>query len=99
MIELARMYPFNLLPKICDIMWCLSRSEVLQPLLLYCHFIQVFLLISPKGSKIFAGTDSNTVQSYLLPEGSPDGILCRFTAPVTHINLSEDGKKLVAGAG
>ncbi|XP_071835170.1 WD repeat and HMG-box DNA-binding protein 1-like isoform X2 [Apostichopus japonicus] len=51
------------------------------------------------GNKVFAGTESNTVQSYLLPDGSPDGILCRFTAPVTHIDLSEDGKKLVAGAG
>lgn len=52
-----------------------------------------------QGNKVFAGTESNTVQSYLLPDGSPDGILCRFTAPVTHIDLSEDGKKLVAGAG
>jgi TATA-box binding protein (TBP) (component of TFIID and TFIIIB) len=32
------------------------------------------------------------------PEGSPDGILTRFTAPANHMVINKSGKTLVAGS-
>ncbi|KAH3854450.1 WD repeat and HMG-box DNA-binding protein 1-like [Dreissena polymorpha] len=54
--------------------------------------------IAIKGSRYFAATDTNTIQAYNFPEGTPDGILTRFTAPANHIVLNKTGKILVAGA-
>nr|XP_054758246.1 WD repeat and HMG-box DNA-binding protein 1-like [Lytechinus pictus] len=47
---------------------------------------------------LYSASDSNTVQAYTFPEGQSDGIIARFTAPVSHISLSQDGRFLVAGA-
>lgn len=43
-------------------------------------------------------TDTNLVQTYTMDEGSPFGIITRFTAPATHIVVSKDGDT-VAAAG
>ena len=57
-----------------------------------------FLLIYCQANRYFAGTDNNTVQAYTFPDGTPDGILTRFTAPVNSITLNASGSTLVAGA-
>ncbi|KAL4237943.1 WD repeat and HMG-box DNA binding-domain containing protein 1 [Mactra antiquata] len=54
--------------------------------------------IACKGNRYFAATDSNTIQAYTFPDGSPDGILTRFTAPANHIVLNKPGTVLVTGA-
>ncbi|XP_053408161.1 WD repeat and HMG-box DNA-binding protein 1-like isoform X2 [Mercenaria mercenaria] len=54
--------------------------------------------IAIKGNRYFAATDTNTIQAYTFPDGTPDGILTRFTAPANHIVLNKSGSTLVAGA-
>lgn len=54
--------------------------------------------IACKGNRYFVATDTNTVQAYTFPDGSPDGILTRFTAPASHIILNKSGSTLIAGA-
>ncbi|XP_071476243.1 WD repeat and HMG-box DNA-binding protein 1-like [Diadema antillarum] len=48
--------------------------------------------------RLYIASDTNTVQAYTFPEGQYDGIISRFTAPVTHISFSSNCKKLAAGA-
>ncbi|KAJ7390586.1 WD repeat and HMG-box DNA binding-domain containing protein 1 [Desmophyllum pertusum] len=50
-----------------------------------------------KNKKIVTASD-NSVQAFTFPEGSPDGILTRFTAPVNHICFNQSGTVLAAGA-
>ncbi|XP_019626005.1 PREDICTED: WD repeat and HMG-box DNA-binding protein 1-like isoform X2 [Branchiostoma belcheri] len=54
--------------------------------------------VATKDNRLLTGTDSNTVQAHTLSDGAPDGILARFTAPVSHLVYSESGKLLAAGA-
>ncbi|XP_035688519.1 WD repeat and HMG-box DNA-binding protein 1-like [Branchiostoma floridae] len=54
--------------------------------------------VAAKNNRLLTGTDSNTVQAHMLSDGAPDGILARFTAPVSHLVYSESGKLLAAGA-
>ncbi|PSN43420.1 WD repeat and HMG-box DNA-binding protein 1 [Blattella germanica] len=56
------------------------------------------LTVVHKGDHYYVGSDNNNVQAYTFPGSDRDGIVSRFTAPVTHIDISDDGKKLVAGS-
>ncbi|XP_070571111.1 WD repeat and HMG-box DNA-binding protein 1-like isoform X2 [Ptychodera flava] len=51
-----------------------------------------------KNGRVFTNSDSNTVQAFTFPEGSPDGIIMRFTAPVNHLCISSTGDLLLAGS-
>lgn len=51
-----------------------------------------------KNNRFITASDSNTIQAYTYPEGSPDGILTRFTAPANHMVINKSGKTLVAGS-
>ncbi|KAG7162954.1 WD repeat and HMG-box DNA-binding protein 1-like [Homarus americanus] len=54
--------------------------------------------VAYRDGHFLVGTDSNVVQAYTMDEGSPDGIITRFTAPPTQIVVSKDNKR-VACAG
>ncbi|XP_073989333.1 chromosome transmission fidelity 4 isoform X2 [Rhodnius prolixus] len=54
--------------------------------------------IAQKGNSLYVGTDTNIVQAYTFPDMELDGIITRFTAPVTQIDISPDGRTLVAGS-
>ncbi|XP_014251376.1 WD repeat and HMG-box DNA-binding protein 1 [Cimex lectularius] len=54
--------------------------------------------LAQKGKNLYVGTEINVVQSYTFPGLETDGIITRFTAPVTQIDVSCDGQKLVAGS-
>lgn len=48
------------------------------------------------------GTDNNNVQAYTFPANPSierDGIISRYTGPVTHIVVSSDGKIVASGSG
>ena len=66
-----------------------SQTKIFKFTVLYCVF---------QGNRYFATTDNNTVQAYTFPDGTPDGILTRFTAPANHIALNKSGSSLVAGS-
>lgn len=51
-----------------------------------------------QNDRFYVATDTNTVQAFTFPDGSTDGILARFTAPVNHICLNQEGTTLVAGS-
>ena len=46
----------------------------------------------------YTSTDDHCVQAFLFDDGQADGIVTRFTAPVTHIVLNSAGTKLIAAA-
>ncbi len=48
--------------------------------------------------RFFTGGDDNAIQAHSFKEGQADGFLTRFTAPVTHMCFSADGKKVLAGS-
>ncbi|KAG1663728.1 WD repeat and HMG-box DNA-binding protein 1 [Nymphon striatum] len=48
--------------------------------------------------RFYAATDSYSIQAYTFPDGDNDGIVTRFTSPVTHMCVSDDGEVLVAGS-
>lgn len=50
------------------------------------------------GDRMFVSTDDNWVQAYTFPEYKRDGVITRFTAPVTDIAVSASGKFLAAGS-
>ncbi|BES94097.1 WD repeat and HMG-box DNA-Hypothetical protein protein 1-like [Nesidiocoris tenuis] len=54
--------------------------------------------VAQKGNSLYVATDNNTVQIYTFPKLSNDGIVSRFTAPATQIQVSKDGKTLAAGS-
>ncbi|KAK8379126.1 hypothetical protein O3P69_019158 [Scylla paramamosain] len=54
--------------------------------------------IAYRDGSFLVGNDSNLVQAFTLEDGSPCGIITRFSAPSTHIVVSADGKT-VACAG
>ncbi|XP_069678187.1 WD repeat and HMG-box DNA-binding protein 1 [Periplaneta americana] len=56
------------------------------------------LTVTHKGDHYYVGTDNNNVQAYTFPGSDRDGIISRFTASVTHIAVSGDGKRIVAGS-
>lgn len=54
--------------------------------------------VAQHGSRMFISTDDNLVQAYTFPDYKRDGVITRFTAPVTDICVSASGKYLVAGS-
>ncbi|KAJ9590981.1 hypothetical protein L9F63_015987 [Diploptera punctata] len=56
------------------------------------------LTVALKGDHYYVGTDNNNVQAYTFPGSDRDGIVSRFTAPVTHLDISSDGTKIAAGS-
>ncbi len=52
-----------------------------------------------QNDKFYSAAQDNTVKATVIKDGSPDGIVVRFTAPVTHMCLNSDGSKLYAGSG
>ena len=48
--------------------------------------------------RIFVGKGSNAIQIYKQDDGSEDGIVTRFTAPITSIDINQSGKMLAAGS-
>uniref|UniRef100_A0A1B6DME6 Uncharacterized protein n=1 Tax=Clastoptera arizonana TaxID=38151 RepID=A0A1B6DME6_9HEMI len=56
------------------------------------------LAVFQKGTQLFVGSDSNTVQALTFPELELNGIITRFPAPVTHIDVSVDGKILASAS-
>lgn len=51
-----------------------------------------------QGEKLYVATDQNSVQTLTFPEADLDGVVARFTAPVTHIDASTDGTLLVSAS-
>ncbi|XP_069117606.1 WD repeat and HMG-box DNA-binding protein 1-like [Argopecten irradians] len=49
-----------------------------------------------KNERFFTSSDTNTIQAHTFPDGGPDGILTRFTAPVNHMVVNQSGKTMVA---
>ncbi|KAK7473945.1 hypothetical protein BaRGS_00034850 [Batillaria attramentaria] len=54
--------------------------------------------IAFKSGRFFTATDANSVQASKFPDGSPDGLITRFTAPVSHMVLNSSGTTMVAGS-
>ncbi|XP_046384284.1 WD repeat and HMG-box DNA-binding protein 1 [Ischnura elegans] len=50
------------------------------------------------GDRFYIGNDNNHVQAYSFQGKSRDGIVTRFTAPVTHIAVSRKGDTIVSGS-
>ncbi|XP_071453282.1 WD repeat and HMG-box DNA-binding protein 1 [Hetaerina americana] len=50
------------------------------------------------GERFYIGNDNNHVQAYSFEGKSRDGIITRFTAPVTHICVSRSGDTIVSGS-
>lgn len=51
-----------------------------------------------KDKNLYVATDTNIIQAYTFPDLETDGIITRFTAPATQIEVSADGNKLVASS-
>ncbi|XP_062974254.1 WD repeat and HMG-box DNA-binding protein 1 [Elgaria multicarinata webbii] len=51
-----------------------------------------------KNGRLITAVSNNTVQSHTFPEGTPDGILTRFTMNANHVVFNADGSKVAAGA-
>ncbi|PVD25434.1 hypothetical protein C0Q70_13090 [Pomacea canaliculata] len=54
--------------------------------------------IAFRNGRFFTATDNNAVQASKFPDGMPDGLITRFTAPVTHMVFNASGSTMVAGA-
>ncbi|XP_033110580.1 WD repeat and HMG-box DNA-binding protein 1-like [Anneissia japonica] len=54
--------------------------------------------IATKNDSFVTASDNNTVQARTFPDGAPNGIVARFTAPVNHIQFNKSGTKLLSGA-
>ncbi|XP_006120180.2 WD repeat and HMG-box DNA-binding protein 1 [Pelodiscus sinensis] len=51
-----------------------------------------------KNGRLLTAVSNNTVQIHTFPEGSPDGILTRFTTNANHVVFNRDGTKIAAGS-
>lgn len=63
----------------------------------FINFLPNFLFFLQCG-KIYVGADNNSVQIFTYPAAELDGMLTRFTAPVTHISVTPDGKFVAASS-
>ncbi|XP_068938433.1 WD repeat and HMG-box DNA-binding protein 1 isoform X2 [Petaurus breviceps papuanus] len=52
-----------------------------------------------KKGKLVTSVSNNTIQIHTFPDGTPDGILTRFTANANHVVFDRDGTKIAAGSG
>ncbi|ELT99505.1 hypothetical protein CAPTEDRAFT_108416 [Capitella teleta] len=51
-----------------------------------------------KNQKFYSSCDDNTIAVHTFPSWEKDGLITRFTAPVTHMTFDESGETLVAGS-
>ncbi|KAM9289756.1 WD repeat and HMG-box DNA-binding protein 1 [Cariama cristata] len=51
-----------------------------------------------KNGRLITAVSNNTVQIHTFPEGTPDGILTRFTMNANHVIFNSDGTKIAAGS-
>ncbi|NWI17154.1 WDHD1 protein, partial [Crypturellus soui] len=51
-----------------------------------------------KNGRLITAVSNNTVQIHTFPEGTPDGILTRFTTNANHVVFNSDGTKIAAGS-
>lgn len=51
-----------------------------------------------QNDRYYAATENNAILVFTFKEGDPEGIIMRFTLPVTHMCFNKDGSKLLAGA-
>ncbi|CAH0390384.1 unnamed protein product [Bemisia tabaci] len=58
----------------------------------------VVFAVAQKCGKIYVGADNNSVQIFTYPAAELDGMLTRFTAPVTDISVTPDGKFVAASS-
>ncbi|XP_076442996.1 WD repeat and HMG-box DNA-binding protein 1-like [Babylonia areolata] len=54
--------------------------------------------IAFKNNRFLTATDTNSVQASKFPDGLPDGLVTRFTAPINHMVLNTSGTHMVAGS-
>ncbi|KAK7103194.1 WD repeat and HMG-box DNA-binding protein 1-like [Littorina saxatilis] len=54
--------------------------------------------IAFKNERFFTATDANSVQACKFPDGMPDGLVTRFTAPINHMVFNAAGSVMVAGS-
>ncbi|XP_061468494.1 WD repeat and HMG-box DNA-binding protein 1 isoform X2 [Rhineura floridana] len=51
-----------------------------------------------KNGRLITAVSNNTVQIHTFPEGTPDGILTRFTMNANHVVFSADGSRVAAAS-
>ncbi|XP_063231056.1 WD repeat and HMG-box DNA-binding protein 1 isoform X3 [Bacillus rossius redtenbacheri] len=56
------------------------------------------LALVQKGSSLYVATDDNSLRCYRFPQMERDGVLTRFSKPVSHISVSPDGSIVVAAS-
>ncbi|KAL1117946.1 hypothetical protein AAG570_004259 [Ranatra chinensis] len=54
--------------------------------------------VAQRGKNVYVGADGHCVQAYTWPAMETDGVMTRFTAPVTQIEVSPDGSLLAAAS-
>jgi len=50
------------------------------------------------GQNVYVATEYNTIEVYELPNGKKIGVKAKFSAAVNHMDISKDGKLLIAGS-
>uniref|UniRef100_UPI00358E3A74 WD repeat and HMG-box DNA-binding protein 1 isoform X2 n=1 Tax=Myxine glutinosa TaxID=7769 RepID=UPI00358E3A74 len=56
------------------------------------------LSVAVKDNRMVTAVSNNAIQSHSFPDGLPDGVLARFTAPPVHLDFSSSGGHVAAGA-
>uniref|UniRef100_A0A8C4QUL5 WD repeat and HMG-box DNA binding protein 1 n=1 Tax=Eptatretus burgeri TaxID=7764 RepID=A0A8C4QUL5_EPTBU len=56
------------------------------------------LSVAVKDNRMVTAVSNNAIQSHSFPDGLPDGVLARFTAPPVHLDFSSSGGRVAAGA-
>ncbi|XP_048240778.1 WD repeat and HMG-box DNA-binding protein 1-like isoform X2 [Haliotis rufescens] len=51
-----------------------------------------------KNNRFYTASEANSVQTHTFPDGSPDGIVTRFTGAVSHMCLNKSGSVMVAAS-
>lgn len=81
-----------------QVAFCVAQ-KVRAVFLLYVYRARILnACILLQSGKLYVGSDANQVQIFTFPDAELDGILTRFTAPVTTINVSIDGSLIAAGS-
>ena len=51
-----------------------------------------------QNGRFYSACDDHTIQAHMLDDGTPDGLLTRFTAPVSCLCFNSAGTHMAAGA-
>ncbi|XP_046571111.1 WD repeat and HMG-box DNA-binding protein 1-like [Haliotis rubra] len=51
-----------------------------------------------KNNRFYTASESNSIQTHTFPDGSPDGIVTRFTGAVSHMCFNKSGSVMVAAS-